>query len=195
MELSVLAMVWTMYFVLHSVLATDVVKDYFSRLLKGAFAYYRLVYNVISIIGLLFCYWLYQNTLVMETFWDVGDYLQWGSWLISGLGIIVIFLSFKGYSMGEFSGISQSKKIDDKSSLNQSGLNSLVRHPIYFGSLLLFWGNWVGNASLKWLVIACVCSIYLVVGAKLEELKLIRVFGDEYRNYKSKVRMLIPFIF
>jgi protein-S-isoprenylcysteine O-methyltransferase Ste14 len=37
-----------------------------------------------------------------------------------------------------------------------------------------------------------VLSLYLVIGAFLEERKLLKEFGDDYRLYKNRVSMLFP---
>lgn len=43
------------------------------------------------------------------------------------------------------------------------------------------------------IVINTVLTIYIIIGTKLEERKLILEFGDAYINYQVEVPMLIPF--
>ncbi len=81
----------------------------------------------------------------------------------------------------------------DHEALNTGGLNSYVRHPLYFGSLLLIWGLLIERATLAMLIAALLLTVYLYVGAKLEEQKLVRAFGKAYRSYQQRVPMLIPF--
>jgi len=38
-----------------------------------------------------------------------------------------------------------------------------------------------------------ILTSYLIVGTYLEEKKLVREFGENYRNYQKKVSMLIPY--
>jgi protein-S-isoprenylcysteine O-methyltransferase Ste14 len=76
------------------------------------------------------------------------------------------------------------------------GIYRFVRHPSYAGSLLSFFGLGLSFANyLSILVIILpICSAFLY-RIHVEEKALIDNFGDEYVNYCSSTKRLIPGIF
>jgi len=66
-----------------------------------------------------------------------------------------------------------------------------IRHPIQLGVLMGIWLTPV--MSYGHLVLAIGFTIYIFIGLYYEEKDLVRELGEEYRNYRQRVGMMIPF--
>jgi protein-S-isoprenylcysteine O-methyltransferase Ste14 len=67
-----------------------------------------------------------------------------------------------------------------------------IRHPMYFGSIILYLSFVILIFSLIALFIFILIVIFYYYLCRYEEKILIDKLGDEYKNYKKNVPMLFP---
>lgn len=193
LNLFILGLALGAYFALHSFFADINVKNFLTKRLISK-RYYRFLYNFKSIILLFPLAWIYSR--VSASVLVENLYLSYMGLSLMILGFILLGVSLRQYNLSEFSGLEQ--WMDRESAggigLKVSGLNAIVRHPLYTSSLILLWGWFLYQSTNVVLLIVIITTAYIYIGAKLEEQKLIKEFGTDYKAYQKRVNMLIPFI-
>ena len=191
-RLALLAMLWLVYFVLHSALASLGVKSWVARRFPRWMSIYRLGFNALATLALLPILWLmYRHP--GSTLWAwTGPWF----WFANGLALAALLgfvHSAHYYDTGEFLGLRQWKtgthSIEDQERFRISPFHRHVRHPWYALGVVLLWTRDM-NAAL--FLSAVMMTAYLFIGAHLEEKKLIARYGEAYRRYMQRVPGLIP---
>lgn len=185
-EYGMLILGWVIYLGLHSILASNSVKQ--KMLAFVSQRVYRLIYSLISTIGLVVLF-LYADTLDQTVLYRQHQGLRYVGLVFATYGVIIIRQAFKQYSLKEFVGLGEEQK---EQPLQTSGILSKVRHPLYSGTIVLLIGYVLFSPKVTTLVSVVCIFIYLPIGIWLEERKLIVLYGDAYRQYKTRVPMLIP---
>ena len=72
------------------------------------------------------------------------------------------------------------------------GVFSIVRHPIYLSSILLYLGFILLSLSLLSALVWILIIVFYYMISRYEEKLLIQRFGSAYEEYKKKVPMLLP---
>jgi len=168
---------------------------FLKKRLGNYYRYYRLFYNIVSIIVLVPIV-IYSYSIKEEPFFIWQGYLLPVKWLLIALGLLLFILGSRHYSMSSFLGIRQirenpnHKLMNVTGKLDSSGVLGVIRHPYYTGVLPLLWSSNLDNTVL---IINIILSIYIIVGKLLEKHKLAHEFGDQYVQYQQQVSMLLPF--
>jgi protein-S-isoprenylcysteine O-methyltransferase Ste14 len=181
-----------MYGILHSILASKRVKQ-MARSWGGEYVQrtYRLFYNLFATVTLLpvfalpavlpdrFLYEIsYPWTLLTSA-------LQLLAVLVLGAGVLQTGLwSFLGVRQLMMDGEDQPGR------LVVSGLYRRVRHPLYTAGLVFIW--LIPRMSVNFLALNLGLSLYLIVGALVEEHKLVAEYGEAYVRYRERTPMFLP---
>jgi len=190
----ILALLITSWCFLHSAMISLTVTHYLKQKVPDKYCYYRLFFNFIALLTLIPVIW-YKYSLQTEVVFNWSGYLVVVQVVLICTGILLFFLGAKKYDFRRFLGLSQlnetqsSRGITQSGELDTSGILSVVRHPWYTGLLLVLWAR---PMDISTLVLNSVFTIYLFVGAYLEERKLIDEFGETYKQYQNNVSMLFP---
>lgn len=193
------AALWASFGVVHSVLAAGSVKAWLSPVLGRG---YRLAYNLFAVahIGAVLAIgWLVWAPAARS--FSLPDWALAAGLVLQAVGAFVLLLALRQYDLGRFGGLGQLREPaggadpdrragqEVAEPLNTSGLNALVRHPIYLGAHLLLWGGVRDEFSLATAIWA---SLYLWIGSRYEERRLSALYGAAYDAYRARVPGHLP---
>ncbi len=187
----ILTVLWIAYGAFHSLSASESFKNLLKSLMGSFFIYYRLLYNIIAIL-LIIPIINYQLQSESDLLLEKSTMNQILGGLMMGSGIFLCFSALKQYDLSEFLGINATKISKSNQVLIKDELLSVVRHPLYLGTLLFLWGAFGFFGTSLHLVTAISLTFYIRIGIYFEEKRLIKIFGKEYEKYQKEVPMLIP---
>lgn len=193
----------------HSITAREPFKNTLARWTTPRFVdqYWRLLYCVIS----FFCYFqiiaLHWRSHPANNAWLI-EYPDWAWQIITAihLGSIGMFyaavvqcdyLEFLGLKQAWRSVLAAFGRPEPRLALKQFGTRTLevqgiygwVRHPMYVSGLLYFITS---GPTLNTFAFALMYALYMVIGGHYEDRRLVRIFGDEYVAYRSRVGAFVP---
>jgi protein-S-isoprenylcysteine O-methyltransferase Ste14 len=191
-----ISLVFTGFAILHSLSAGTGLKTRLGRLMpeRTVEGWYRLGYNVLSVITFI------PVLIVMFILPDRPLYAVNLGWalllrvvqLAGAIGLIWTLLSI---DILRFAGISQAWSFIQAQRLplpdeplQQTGIYSFTRHPLYVFSLIALWAS--PSMTVNAFIFNICATFYFVVGSLIEERRLTQIFGEQYRQY----RMQVPWI-
>ena len=180
-----------LFFVQHSWMVRRSFKDRLARIVPSH--YLDAGYAIASGIALLVVVLLWQDTA--QIVWYATGGTWWAARAIFVVGLLIGIwgaLSLKGFdSLGVRSIRKRFRtKPPRPPELVAEGAYRWVRHPLYLAVLLLIWS--FPALTVDRLLFNMLWTIWIVIGAILEERDLVAEFGDDYREYQRSVPMLLP---
>jgi protein-S-isoprenylcysteine O-methyltransferase Ste14 len=174
----------------HSLCASNRVKQIVSGFDGREPRFYRLVYNLVSFALLVWVMAAYRRSPVLYFAPGIWSLVMYATQTVFA-GII--FHCIRQTGAGDFLGIRQFRHPDTQPLwLVTSGYYAHMRHPLYFYSTIFFILNPVMTG--QWLLLTIYSLVYFIVGGLIEERRLLKSFGDEYRHYQQRVPFMIPVV-
>jgi protein-S-isoprenylcysteine O-methyltransferase Ste14 len=145
--------------------------------------------------GQLIFFFLFQAIWITDSFIFhrtdfLSDKLAWYYHTAPGILVLMAsgYLAWKGLRI-VFGEIRETPQVITK------GVFSIVRHPVYLGSILLYLGQFMMTLSLASLTLLIIIVIFYWLISRYEEKLLTERFGDAYVQYMKMVPMLFPLKF
>lgn len=186
----------------HSLPALPEIKNIAGRIFGAVSvkAFYRLFYSLLSGVLTLGALYLFLH-IPDARIWTPQGFVLAIMLLIELLGLVLGIISFRRIDFREFIGISQAMRFFRgeeiggdieglRGGLVTSGIYGRIRHPLYLAGILIF--TFQPFITRNMLVITILSDLYFIYGALIEEKRLLKIFGEEYRNYMERVPRFIP---
>jgi protein-S-isoprenylcysteine O-methyltransferase Ste14 len=176
----------------HSVMARPGFKEIWTRIVPKSIE--RSTYVLLTSVVLILLYWQWRP--LTGIVWQADSALVQGMhWMIFFGGISLVLLSTFVIDHFDLFGLRQVWLNFRQKSYSHPGFRvtffyKFVRHPLYVGWILFFWG--APTMTVGHLLMAVGMTGYMLIAIRYEERDLVRFLGDDYANYRDKVPMLIP---
>ena len=178
---------FTIFALHHSIMARTGAKAWLIRRLPADLE--RSVYVWIASLLFLAVCWMWQP--LPGVVWEVrGPGLMLH--VVQLAGVALTLAGARVVGIWELAGVRQ-PDLTKPVEFTASGVFGIVRHPIYFGWVLMVFATPMMTSSQ--LLFAVVSTAYLIAAIPLEERSLVEAFGDKYRAYQRAMKWrLIPYI-
>jgi protein-S-isoprenylcysteine O-methyltransferase Ste14 len=176
----------------HSVMARPTFKAWWTRFVPTSIE--RSTYVVLSSAVLVLLYWQWRT--IPAVIWDVrapaGRLVVWA---VFWLGWAIALASTFMVSHFDLFGLRQVYLAWRGKPYTHIGFHArflyrLVRHPLMLGFLIAFWA--APTMTAGHLLFSIAMTGYILIAVQLEERNLVAALGDQYRNYRRDVPMLVP---
>ena len=176
----------------HSVMARKQFKQWWTQFVPAPIE--RSTYVLFTSLALILLFWQWRP--MPTPVWQIGDAsVAMAVTALSLVGWLVVLTSTFLINHFELFGLQQVVNNLAGRSMPAPRFRTplyykFVRHPIYLGFIIAFWA--APTMTVGRLLFAAVTTAYIFVGIFLEERDLVDLFGDEYRRYRERVSMLVP---
>jgi len=186
------AIVVVAYLAVHSVMARPWFKKWWTTIVPEAIE--RATYVLIAGATTFLLIWLWQP--LPGAVWQIDNILLAAAiYALYGAGWLMMLLATFNIDHWTFFGLRQVweavvGRTAKATPFTARFLYGVIRHPISLGWLIVFWST--PQMSRGHLLMAVCISIYIAVVTPFEEADLTEALGEDYVNYKNRVRAILP---
>jgi protein-S-isoprenylcysteine O-methyltransferase Ste14 len=166
------------------------------RMFRG---WFRLAYTVLAVVLFLILI-VYAATLPDFPLLSIYGPPAWFLLCLRLGGLVLILWCLQTLRWSFFLGIENLRawregRVPDNDGVDtrqfvKTGPYRTIRHPMYAGAFLLLWA--VPHWTLNLLAFCLSASCYLWIGSLHEERRLLKAYGDEYRDYMARTPRFLP---
>ncbi|OBI86749.1 methanethiol S-methyltransferase [Mycobacterium asiaticum] len=176
----------------HSVMARPAFKRWWTRVVPDPIERSTYVLATGLVLALIFWQWRTMPAVIWNVTWPVGRIgvraLFWIGWVIvlastfminhfDLFGLRQVYLAWRGRPYTDLP-------------FRTPLLYRVVRHPLMLGFLITLWAT--PRMTLGHLLFAAGMTAYILLALRWEERDLTSALGQQYRDYRGRVPMLIP---
>ncbi|HVN48587.1 MAG TPA: isoprenylcysteine carboxylmethyltransferase family protein [Bacteroidota bacterium] len=118
--------------------------------------------------------------------------LLFGSLVVMGIGFLRIRHASKP---GERRSDATLLEFEKTTSLVTTGIYTYLRHPMYTSLLYVAWGVFLKEITASTVCLVIAATWFLNETAKADEAECIQYFGEAYKQYMTRTKRFIPFIY
>ena len=158
---------------------------------------YRLLYNLFAFVTILPVFYVMWTAVPRTELWSIPTPWLYGAQALRLVGVIGLLIALWQTDIWDFVGLRQAVRFlqgEEEMSLPPrlvtGGMYAIVRHPLYFFSMLFLWLNPV--MLLPSFLFNLLATGYFYAGSRVEERRLAAFFGERYVAYRRRVPGLFP---
>ena len=181
-----------LFAVQHSVMARPAFKRWWTRIVPPPVERATFVLLASSVLFLLYWQWRTMPTVVWQVTSPAAKYALWA---LFWLGWATVLAATFMISHFELFGLRQAYLAWRQRPHTDTGFRTpllyrLVRHPLMLGFIIAFWA--APTMTTGHLLFAMGTTGYILIAVQLEERDLVAALGTQYREYRRRVPMLLP---